>query len=92
MKNNYFLRIAQSIFLLLLITSGSVFAQSVVITYPSPAQQITVCNSNSLLTVRLDVTQASANGGDVTINLPTGVTYVAGSVTKIGGTASLSIT
>ena len=93
MKNNYFLRIAHSVFLLLVVMmSAGVSAQSVIITYPSPAQQITVCNSSSLLTVRLDVTQASATGGDITVNLPTGVSYVAGSVTKTSGTAALTIT
>lgn len=44
------------------------------------------------LQVQLDVAAASSSGADVTIKLPTGVEYVTGSVTKISGTNSLTIT
>lgn len=74
----------------LLVTSMVANAQFV-ISYPGAAQQdLTVCYGQSTLTVRVDVAAASSNN-TVTVQLPTGVNYVAGTVTKTGGTAALTI-
>ena len=59
------------------------FAQSVTISYPTSSELVTSCNGSSKLNVRLDIGQASSTDGSVTITLPSGVTYVSGSVTTL---------
>ena len=59
------------------------------ISFPvGPPPSLTTCFGSSKLTVQLDATIASTTGGDVTIQLATGVIYVPGSValvSTIGG-------
>ena len=82
-----------------LLLSFGANAQSFLIDFPAfsaaPTQnprELTVAGASSELQVQLDVAAASSSGADVTIKLPTGVEYVTGSVTKISGTNSLTIT
>ncbi|MBS1549897.1 MAG: hypothetical protein JSS94_08555 [Bacteroidetes bacterium] len=82
-----------------LLLSFGANAQSFLIDFPAfsaaPTQnprELTVAGAASELQVQLDVVAASSSGADVTIKLPTGVEYVTGSVTKISGTSSLTIT
>jgi len=99
MKNNYFLQWTQRLFFLLIIITGlNTNAQSFLITFPDHAtaptqnpRNLSVCNGTSLLKVRLDVAAASAAGANVTVQLPAGVEYIAGTITKTGGTAALTI-
>ena len=93
MGKNYFSKQIQ-LLLLVLITFFGIknHAQSVSITYPTAAQLITTCNGSSKLFVRLDITQVSTNGGNVSISLPTGVEYVSGSLSRIAGTVGVTIT
>jgi uncharacterized protein YjdB len=74
-----------------MLLTSHLYAQ-VAVNFPTPAENLTVCNGNSLLTARISVLTASTTGVDVTIDLADGMEYVAGSVTKTGGTASLTIT
>ena len=85
--------------LMFLLLSFGANAQSFLIDFPAfsaaPTQnprELTVAGAASELQVQLDVAAASSSGADVTIQLPTGVEYVTGSVTKISGTNSLTIT
>lgn len=73
-------------------------AQSFIVGFPNHAtaptqnpRNVIVANGSSLLKVSLDVAAASTSGANVTIQLPTGVEYVTGSVAKINGTAALTI-
>ena len=86
--------------LLLLVLLGCINgnAQSFLVSFPNHAsaplqnpRNLTVCNSSSLLKVRLDVAAASTAGATVTIQLPSGVEYLPGTITKTGGTAALTI-
>ncbi|TXH56943.1 MAG: hypothetical protein E6Q89_04835, partial [Bacteroidia bacterium] len=65
-------------------SSGDVFGQFQ-ITYPKQAKSLSTCQGADSLFVRIDVTQAG-NNGNVTVNLPPGIVYIAGSVVKTGGT------
>ncbi len=94
LSNNLKLPLILMFFLL----SNLFFAQSFIITYPafstSPTanpQNLTVCNGQSKLQVQLDVNMASTNGADVTIQLPAGVNYVAGSLATVSQLGGLSI-
>ena len=85
--------------LMFILLSFGANAQSFLIDFPAfsaaPTQnprELTVAGAASELQVQLDVAAASSSGADVTIQLPTGVEYVTGSVTKISGTNSLTIT
>ena len=85
--------------LMFLLLSFGANAQSFLINFPAfsaaPTQnprELTVAGAASELQVQLDVATASSSGADVTIQLPTGVEYVTGSVTKISGTNNLTIT
>ena len=73
--------------------------QSFIVSFPAfssaPTQnprELTIAGVASELQVQLDVASASSSGADVMIQLPTGVEYVTGSVTKISGASSLTIT
>ena len=99
MKSNYFLRWTRQILCMLALLVGvTTTAQSFIVGFPSHAtaptqnpRNVIVANGSSLLKVRLDVAAASTSGANVTIQLPTGVEYVTGSVAKINGTAALTI-
>ncbi len=99
MKSNYFLLLVRHLlFTLTFMVGVSASSQSFIIGFPShssiPTQNprdITVCYENTLLKVRLDVAAASTSGASVTVQLPTGVEYVTGSVAKAAGTAALTI-
>jgi hypothetical protein len=72
----------------------SKWSSAQIISYPTPAQNISRSLDSTLLTVRLDF--PACTGLLVTVNLgvsnnPGNVEYVPGSITKIGGTASLAI-
>lgn len=60
--------------------------------YPTPAQQVEVCNGSSLLTVRLDISIASTTGCIVSIDLPDGISYVPSTVVALAGTTSSGMT
>jgi hypothetical protein len=64
-------------------------AQAPAITYPSPAQDITRAYNQSLLSVKLVFNGVC--GGTVRLGLPPSVTYVPGSLVKVSGTSSVSI-
>lgn len=68
-----------------------VYAQAPTITYPSPAQDLTRGFSQGTLTVKVVFNGACTGATTLKIALPASVTYVAGSVTKTGGTAALGI-
>ena len=62
------------------------------ISFPvDPPPSLTTCFGSSKLTVQLDATIASTTGGDVTIQLATGVNYVPGSVALVSTIGGLSI-
>ncbi|MBU2946547.1 hypothetical protein [Zobellia uliginosa] len=67
------------------------YSQSFLISFPEAPENATVCNQASLLTVKMNVIEASATGATVTIDLADGMQYEVGSVLKIGGTSSLTI-
>jgi hypothetical protein len=88
MKKLYF----SVLMMTLMFLSTHLFSQ-VAITFPSPAQPLTVCNGSSLLTARINVLTASATGVDVTIDLADGMEYVPGSVVKTSSSpGTLTIT
>jgi len=62
-----------------------------VIKYPTAALGLTACLDNSILTVRVDVGAITTRNDTVVINLPPGLIYIPGTVTKIGGTDTLRI-
>jgi hypothetical protein len=71
-------------------------ANAQLITYSSPAQNVTRGLDSTLLTVRIDFPTTTA-GSTVTISLgaagaPGVIQYIPGSITKTGGTGSLTIT
>ena len=77
-KRARYLFVLGFMFLLGIIAANAQF----LISYPGTAQQgLTVCYSQSTLTVRVDVATASSNN-TVTVQLPTGVNYVEGTVAK----------
>ena len=79
--------------LLFLVAGASTFAQSAVVTYPVKPQNVTVCNGQSLTRIRIDFTETATAGGTITVALPAGMAYVAGSVVKTAGsTASGGVT
>ncbi|MFC6098126.1 gliding motility-associated C-terminal domain-containing protein [Flavobacterium qiangtangense] len=87
-----------TLLLLFFLVSLSVNAQSFLVTFPNhdaaPTQNprnLTVCEGTSMLKVRLDVAAASTTGASVTIQLPPGVEYLPGTVTKTNGTPALTI-
>ena len=98
MKNNYFLQWTQRLFFLLIIITGlNTNAQSFLITFPDHAtaptqnpRNLSVCNGTSTLKVRLDVAAVSTSGASATIQLPSGVEYLPGTVTKTAGTLTIA--
>ncbi len=82
----------KSIFLLLFFCLQiSLFYSQFTVNYPSIAQDIPVCNGSSILTVRINFFSNSSNN-TVTITLPTGINYVAGSelMTSSSGVTGIS--
>ncbi|MBP4136736.1 HYR-like domain-containing protein [Flavobacterium geliluteum] len=76
----------------------NVNAQSFLISFPNHSvaptqnpQNLTVCNSSSLLQVRLDVATTATTGANVTLQLPVGIEYVSGSILKSDGSLGLTI-
>jgi len=61
------------------------------IKYPVPAQGITVCLDSTLLTIHVEVGAVTTNNDTVFVDFPQGISYIPGSVSKIGGTAELGI-
>ena len=100
MKKNYLLiQKGLLIFSVLFLFITLKAQQSFIVSFPAfssaPTQnprELTVAGAASELQVELIVAAASSSGADVTIQLPTGVEYVTGSVTKISGTNNLTIT
>lgn len=74
-------------FVYLFINTQTITAQSYLIDFPTVAESLTACNSDtdSSLTVKLSDLVASSSGSEVIIELPAGVTYVPGYVLKTGG-------
>ena len=83
-------KIRRLLFLVLTCLSFASHAQFV-IQYPTSAQGITICLDTTLLTVRVNVVAVTTSNDSVFINFPQGVSYVSGTLTKTGGTPSLSI-
>ena len=84
--------------MLLFMMNIGLSAQSFIISFPNfspgPAQNpqgLTICNGNSLLQVQLDAAAASTTGASITVQLPTGIEYVPGSITTVSSTAALTI-
>lgn len=67
-------------------------AQAPTISYPAPAQDLTRGYSQGNLTVKLVFNGVCTGATTAKIALPASVTYVAGSLTKTGGSAAMSIT
>lgn len=98
MKINYFFQRTKYILLLLtLLVGAGVNAQSFLVTFPNhdvaPVQNLrnlTVCNSTSTLGVGLNVAAVSSSGASVTVQMPSGVEYLLGTVTKTVGTLTIA--
>lgn len=89
---NHLLSIKLSLIYIIAFCS-SIFAQdSFLISFPSAPPPITVCNGSAPLQVKLDALSASNTGGDVTVQLATGIEYVPGSARVISTNAGLTIT
>ncbi|MEZ4854530.1 Ig-like domain-containing protein [Flavobacterium sp.] len=85
MKNNYFVKWSRLLLLNLvcLLSYVGVYAQAPVVSITQPAG-MEVCNGlETTLRVRVDIAAATTSGATVTVALPTGVTYVSGSVAKV---------
>jgi len=87
-----------TLLMLLFMMNIGLSAQSFIISFPNfspgPAQNpqgLTICNGNSLLQVQLDAAAASTTGASITVQLPTGIEYVPGSITTVSSTAALTI-
>ena len=98
-KNDFYLRKRVFFFFALMMFVAFKAQQSFIVSFPAfssaPTQnprEMTIAGVASELQVQLDVASASSSGADVMIQLPTGVEYVTGSVTKISGASSLTIT
>lgn len=99
MRNNYVLQwIQRSFFLFVILQGMNVSAQSFLVSFPSHAsaptqnpRNLVVSNGSSLLKVRLDVATVSVAGASVTVQLPSGIEYLPGTVAKVAGTAALTI-
>lgn len=65
----------------------------VAISYPTSAENVAVNYSSSQLTIRLDFNQPATSGCNVTIALPTGITYINApfTLTRINGNNSSTI-
>jgi hypothetical protein len=75
----------------LLLLSGLLSSQAqVAITYPEQAEDIVTCNQDGDLRVRLRFTSNNADAPVVTINLPPGLQYQAGSLQTFGGNLSIT--
>ncbi|MEQ8702785.1 MAG: SdrD B-like domain-containing protein [Phaeodactylibacter sp.] len=61
----------------------------VAVTYPAQAEDVVACNAPGALRVRLRFTSNSADVPVVTINLPPGLQYEAGSLSALGGNLSI---
>jgi hypothetical protein len=79
------------IVLLFFLNNFNTYSQ-VAISYPSAAQDVTVNYFGAALTVRLDISQNLITGCNVTINLPSGISYVPNSLFKINSTSGVTIT
>jgi hypothetical protein len=73
-------------------------ARSLLISVPdhkvtlSTNPQLVLCNSSSLLNEQSNIAVASTTSGNINMELPSGIKYLLGTVAKIAGTASLTIT
>lgn len=82
--------------LLTLLVGAGVNAQSFLVTFPNhdvaPVQNLRnlTVSSTSTLKVRLDVAAVSTSGASATIQLPSGVEYLPGTVTKTVGTLTIA--
>lgn len=98
MKIYYFFQRTKCMLLLLtLLVGAGVNAQSFLVTFPNhdvaPVQNprnLTVCNGTSTLKVRLDVAAVSTSDASVTVQMPSGIEYLLGSVTKTAGTLTIA--
>lgn len=61
------------------------------IQYPVAAEPMTVCQGTGLLTVRIDIIADSSDNDTIFFSLPSGITYVNGSVLRTGGSPGISI-
>lgn len=92
MVQNFITFLKKAGFILIFLISFFGYSQSFLITFPQESENATACNSGTLLTVKMNVIQASTNGAEVTINLAEGMEYEMGSILKTGGTSALTIT
>lgn len=88
--------ISLSLVLILAFLLGSINSNAQIISYPAPAQSITRGLDSTLLTIRIDFPacvnpQVTIHLGS-TNNAPGIIEYIPGSITKTGGTPSLTIT
>jgi len=87
------MKIKQYYFLFIFLTMLTFSASSQILkpNYPVAAQSLTRGLDTSLLTVQIGFTSMCTED-TVTVQLPEGISYIAGSVTKISGTGSYTIT
>ncbi len=76
---------------ILFLLSGLFSSQAqVAITYPEQAKDVVTCNQDGDLRVRLRFTSNNADAPVVTINLPPGLQYEAGSLQTINGNLNIT--
>ena len=92
MRKNYSPKLFLPCLVVILFFINNFFSYSqVAISYPTPAQNVSANYGNGILTVRIDVTQNITSGCAVTIDFPTGVTYVPSSLNIENATSGITI-
>jgi len=92
MTNSFDKFLKRLVFLIVILFCSYGYSQSFIITYPNSPEDATACNDGTLLTVRMNVVEASTTGAQVTIDLADGMEYELGSLLKTDGTPTLTIT
>jgi hypothetical protein len=92
MRKNYSPKLFLPYLVMILFFINNFFTYSqVAISYPTAAQNISANYGNGILTVRIDVIQNLTSGCNVTIDFPTGVNYVPGSLSIDNSSSGVSI-
>lgn len=100
MKTNFFLkRTRQALLLLTLLVGAGVNAQSFLVTFPNHdvvpvqnARNLTVINETTLVEVHLAVSSVLKTDLNISIQLPIGIEYLIGLVTKNTASTSTALT
>lgn len=83
--------IVRSILILIYFTLAKPIFAQVAISYPTPAQDVSANYFSSALKVRIDISQASTSGCNISINLPSGITYDFGSLLQFSSNNAATI-